>query len=689
MNHETARSRIESLRTTILHHNRRYYQLDDPEIADADYDLLLRELTDLETEFPDLLTPDSPTQRVGAPPLEKFGAVTHRTPMLSLANAFSDEEIREFDRRCHRFLGNDDPIRYVVEPKLDGLAVNLLYESGRLTVGSTRGDGAVGEDVTLNLRTIPAIPLFVPRPEDRAGTPGDGMAAVPERIEVRGEVCMEREAFRNLNRRRTERGDTPFANPRNAAAGSLRQLDSRITARRPLTLFCYAIGTAEGVSFRTHGEVLRTLAAWGFQVNPLIRPAVEIEECIQYYHHIDLIREELPYEIDGIVIKVNDLALQERLGTVSRSPRWAVACKFAPIQEQTVIEDIIVQVGRTGVLTPVAVMKPVRVGGVMVSRATLHNDDEIRKKDIRIGDTVMIQRAGDVIPEVVEVVQTARTGAEKPFIMPETCPECGSRVVRMEDEVAHRCIGIACPAQIRERIAHFASRGALDIEGLGDKMVTQLVTNGLIHDPADLFFLTREQLLGLERMAEKSASNLLVAIAQAKNPPLDRLIFALGIRHVGEHTAKRLAQAHGALDALMTATAEELQTVRDIGPEVAATVAGFFREPANLQVIEKLRSAGVGDMMPHRVPMATARSQAAPLAGKTFVFTGTLAQMGRSEAKALVESLGGAVGSSVTKTTDYVVAGKAAGSKIEKARQTGIAILDEGAFFALTGIQTE
>jgi len=683
MNHETARIRIESLRETLHYHNRRYYQLDDPEIADADYDLLLRELTDLETEFPDLITPDSPTQRVGAPPLEKFGAVIHRTPMLSLANAFFDDEIREFDRRCRRFLGSDDPIRYIAEPKLDGLAVNLLYESGRLTVGSTRGDGTVGEDITLNLRTIPAIPLFVPRPEDRAGTSGYGMAAVPKRIEVRGEVCMEREAFRNLNRRRMEQGEPPFANPRNAAAGSLRQLDSRITARRPLTMFCYAIGTAEGVSFRTHGEVLRALAAWGFQVNPLIRPTVEIEECIQYYHHIGQMREELPYEIDGIVIKVNDLALQERLGAVSRSPRWAVACKFAAIQGQTVVEDIIVQVGRTGVLTPVAVMKPVRVGGVMVSRATLHNDDEIRKKDIRIGDTVVIRRAGDVIPEIVEVVRTARTGTEKPFIMPETCPEpgCGSRIVRMEGEVAYRCIGIACPAQIREHIAHFASRGALDIEGLGDKMVAQMVTNGLIHDPADLFFLTKEQLHGLERMAEKSASNLLEAIARVKKPPLDRLIFALGIRHIGEHTAKHLAQMYGTLDGLMTSTVEELQTIRDIGPEVAAAVAGFFREPANLQVIEKLRRAGVA-------PQETTRLQAAPLAGKTFVFTGTLARMGRSEAKALVESLGGTVVSSVTKSTDYVVAGEVAGSKVEKARQAGIVIIDEEAFIALTGIRT-
>jgi DNA ligase (NAD+) len=677
MNFEAARIRIESLRSTILYHNRRYYQLDDPEISDTAYDLLLRELIDLETEFPALITPDSPSQRVGAPPLEKFGPITHRTPMLSLANAFSDEEIREFDRRCRRFLGSDAPIRYVVEPKLDGLAVNLLYESGRLTVGSTRGDGATGEEVTPNLRTIPAIPLAIPRTGDQAHPPEVEIAAVPELIEVRGEVCMEREAFGNLNRRRTEQGEPPFANPRNAAAGSLRQLDSRITARRPLTMFCYAIGTVAGASFRTHEEILQTLAAWGFQVNPLIRSAVEIEECIDYYHHMDGIRDELPYEIDGIVIKVNDLLLQERLGAVSRSPRWAVACKFAAIRERTVIDDIVIQVGRTGVLTPVAVMRPVRVGGVMVSRATLHNEDEILKKDIRIGDTVMIQRAGDVIPEVVEVVRAARTGAERPFIMPAVCPECGSRVVRMEGEAAHRCIGISCPAQIREHIAHFASRGALDIEGLGEKMVTQLVTNGLIHDPADLFFLTKGRLLDLERMAEKSASNLLEAIARAKNPPLDRLIFALGIRHVGEQTAKRLTQRYATLEDLMAATSEELQTIRDIGPEVAASIANFFREPANLRVIEKLRSGGV-------TPRETERLQAAPLAGKTFVFTGTLARMGRSEAKALVESRGGTVVSSVTKTTDYVVAGEAAGSKMEKARQAGIAILDEEAFFTLT-----
>jgi DNA ligase (NAD+) len=668
---------MEALRAIILHHNRRYYQLDAPEISDTEYDSLMRELQTLETQFPALVLQDSPTQRVGAPPLEKFGAVAHLTPMLSLANAFSDEEIREFDRRCRRFLGSEEPIRYIVEPKIDGLAVNLLYEHGSFLVGSTRGDGAVGEDVTLNLRTIPVIPLIIPRRADDAAWADIGTPPIPDRLEIRGEVCMERDAFRNLNRRREEEGNAPFANPRNAAAGSLRQLDSRVTAKRPLTMFCYAIGAAEGAAVRTQGEVLQTLAAWGFTVNSLIRPAADIEECIQFYAHIGKIREELPYEIDGIVIKVDDLALQERLGSVARSPRWAIACKFAAIQGQTHIEAIVIQVGRTGVLTPVAVMKPVRVGGVTVSRATLHNRDEIERKDIRIGDMVVIQRAGDVIPEVVEVIKKERTGAEKPFIMPERCPECGSHVVRLEGEVAHRCIGMACPAQIRERIAHFASRGALDIEGLGEKIVTNLVESRLISDPADLFCLTKEQLLSLERMADKSASNLLVAIDRAKTPSLDRLIYALGIRHVGEQTAKRLALAYTTLDALAAATAEELEKIRDIGPEVAASIAGFFREPANRTVIEKLKDAGLA-------PRAVIRPLAAPLAGKSFVFTGALSRMSRSEAKTLVESLGGSVTSSITRTTDYVVTGEAAGSKLEKARRNGIAILDEEAFFSLT-----
>ena len=496
MNLEEAHRRMETLRAAIIHHNRRYYLLDAPEISDAQYDALLQELQMLEIEFPQLVTPDSPTQRVGAPPVDKFRPVAHLTPMLSLANAFSAEEIRDFDGRCRRFLGSDaDALHYIVEPKLDGLAINLIYRNGLLTVGSTRGDGTTGEDVTLNLRTIPAVPLSIPR---AAPTPPPGMPVppVPAIIEIRGEVCMEREAFLRLNLRRAEEGESAFANPRNAAAGSLRQLDSRITAKRPLTLYCYAIGAVEGILFRTHAEVLQTLAAWGFAVHPRIRPAADIEECIQYYQEMAESRAELTCEIDGIVIKIDDLALQARLGSVARSPRWAIACKFSAIQEQTVIEAITVQVGRTGVLTPVAVMRPVQVGGVTVTRATLHNQDEIDRKDIRIGDTVVIQRAGDVIPEVVEVIKTENRG-EQPFKMPDLCPECGSHVVRLEGEAAHRCIGMACPAQIREHIAHFASRGALDIEGLGEKMVTQLVTSGLIADPADLFFLRKEELLGL------------------------------------------------------------------------------------------------------------------------------------------------------------------------------------------------
>lgn len=677
MDREEAHSRIEALRAEILYHNNRYYQFDSPEIADADYDRLLRELIDLEARYPELAASDSPTQRVGAPPLEKFGAVAHLAPMLSLANAFSAEEIREFDRRCRRLLGSDAAIRYVVEPKLDGLAVNLLYERGVLTLGATRGDGSVGEDITLNLRTIPAIPLAIPRPGNGADGKEREAPPTPERLEVRGEVCMEKDAFRNLNRRRVEEGEVPFANPRNAAAGSLRQLDSRITAKRPLTIFCYAIGTAEGTALRTHAEVLRALSAWGFRVNPLVEEAADIEASIRYYNRIDSMREELPYEIDGIVIKVDDLSLQERLGAVSRSPRWALACKFQALRETTIIEDIVVQVGRTGVLTPVAVMRPVRVGGVTVSRATLHNQDEIDRKDVRIGDTVVVQRAGDVIPEVVEVVKDMRTGAERPFVMPETCPECNSRVTRGDGEAAYRCIGMACPAQLRERIAHFVSRGALDIEGLGEKMAAQLVASGLIGDPADIFSLTKERLLGLERMADKSAENLLAAIDRAKRPFLDRLIFALGIRHVGEQTAKRLADAFASLEVLAAATVDELQAVRDIGPEVAASIAGFFREPANLGVLDKLRLAGV-------IAQGAVRQKAAPLAGKTFVFTGTLSRMARNEAKALVESLGGSVTGSITRTTDYVVAGEATGSKLEKAKQDGIAILDEEAFLSLT-----
>lgn len=682
MKREDANTRITVLRKTINYHNHRYYQLDDPEITDSEYDLLLGELASIEEEFPDMATLDSPTRRVGAPPLDKFIPVVHLAPMLSLKDIFpmkndffSDAEIRDFDRRC-RSLAGAEQLFYTVEPKLDGLAVSLLYENGGLETAATRGDGRVGENITLNVRTIPTAPLHIPKEPSASSMPLFPAVSVPGKIEIRGEVCMERAAFHRLNQLRDIEGLSSFANPRNAAAGSLRQLDSRITARRPLTLFSYAIGWVEGTSFRTQGEILDALASWGFQVNPLIRRGIGIDECIEYYHHVNKIREELPYEIDGVVIKVDRLEIQKRLGSVARSPRWAVACKFAPVQEQTILENIIVQVGRTGVLTPVAVLQPVHVGGVTVSRATLHNEDEIHKKDIMIGDTVIVQRAGDVIPEIVSVVKSKRNGLEAAFIMPEKCPECGATVVRIDGEVALRCVNIACQAQLREHIAHFTSRTALDIDGMGDKMAAQLVASGLVNDPADIFFLTDDKLLAMERMAEKSVSKLREAIEKSKNPTLARLIFALGIRHVGDRTSRALAGVYRTLEALIAAEPEELQAIRDIGPEVATAITGFFREPSNQRFIEKLALAGVcptNDDLQHNTP----------LSGKNFVFTGTLDGMGRTEAKHLVESLGGAVESSVTRKTNYVVVGESPGSKVEKARKAGVTILDEESFLRL------
>jgi DNA ligase (NAD+) len=673
MGNEAAIKKIESLRSLIRYHNRRYYQLDDPEISDLQYDQLMRELTELERAYPNLVTPDSPTQRVGAAPLEKFTSFQHDTPMLSLANAFSEADIRDFEGRIKRLLGRTQAIRFVMEPKLDGVAVNLIYERGVFMTGATRGDGTVGEDVTQNLRTIQALPIAMALVE---GIP----ANVPDRMEIRAEVYIEREAFKGLNRRRLESGEPPFANPRNAAAGSLRQLDSRITAKRPLNIFCYAVGQVLGRRFQSQWEVLDTLKRWGFQVNPHIREALSIDDCIAYYHQMDALRATLPYEIDGIVIKVDEMDLQEELGALSRSPRWAIACKFSPLQATTVIEDIIVQVGRTGVLTPVAVMIPIQVGGVLVSRATLHNQYEIEKKDIRIGDTVMVQRAGDVIPEVVRIIESKRTGMEKPFLMPNACPDCGSQVVRLDGEAAHRCIGLACPAQIRERIRHFASRGAMDIEGLGEKLVAQLVGVSLIQDPADIFYLTAAGLMGLERMAEKSAANLTAAIERSKNPALEKLIFALGIRHVGERLARILAREFKTLDKLAATSQDDLLKVRDIGPEVAASIMRFFHEPANLNVLRKLQLAGVKPFEVTDIPRAESA-----ISGKSLVFTGTLLQMTRSQARERVESFGGIWSESVTKKTDFVVAGEGAGSKLQKARVAGIAILDEEGFLQLIG----
>ncbi len=666
MERAKALKRIKELRALIHYHNRRYYQLDDPEITDAQYDLLMQELVALEEQFPEIDRTDSPTRRVGAAPLDKFSTVIHLSPMLSLANAFTEEEISEFDGRVKRLLHAEEEFHYVAEPKIDGVAVNLIYENGSFVVGATRGDGFTGEDVTQNLRTVHALPLRMAASGER----------VPDRIEIRGEVYLETAAFRKLNKKRLEQGEAAFANPRNAAAGSLRQLDSRITARRPLNIFCYGIGEVTGWTFHGQWEILRCLSRWGFHVNPDAKRVRGVGGCIEYYRQLTEFREKLPYEIDGVVIKVDDLALQSRLGTITRSPRWALAVKFAPTQATTVVREIIINVGRTGVLTPVAVMEPVQVGGVTVSRATLHNEDEIRKKDVRAGDTVIIQRAGDVIPEVVRVIESKRTGKEKPFRMPERCPECGSHVVRLEGEAAHRCIDLACPAQVRENIKHFVSRGAMDIDGLGDRIVTQLLEARAIEDPSDLYTLTKEKLLALDRFGEKSAQNLMEALAQSKHPPLEKLLFALGIRHVGEHVAKILVKEFGSMEHISAATAEELSAIEGIGPTIAESIAGFFREPHNRKIIAKLLKSGVR-------PQERMVKAGAPLAGKTFVFTGGLENFSRDGAKDLVESLGGNVSSSVTKKADYVVAGTDPGSKHDRAVKLGLPILDEAAFLKL------
>ena len=631
----------------------------------------MRELQELEKLYPDDNIASSPTQRVGAAPLSKFSSVEHSSPMLSLANAFSTEEIIDFDNRIKKMAAVDN-ISYVAEPKLDGLAVNLLYENGRFIRGATRGDGVTGEDVTQNLKTISTVPLQMKK---------SGLKPIPNFAEIRGEVYMEIESLQKFNRRRLEEGGEPFANPRNAAAGSLRQLDPRITARRPLNIFFYAIGRVEGVDFSEHREVLQTLKSWGFPVNPLIEQARNIRECIQYFENMGIKRESLSYEIDGVVLKVNDLSLQERLGAVSRNPRWALACKFPPTQVTTTVNDIIVNVGRTGAITPVALMEPVNVGGVTVSRATLHNEDEIIKKDIRIGDTVIIQRAGDVIPEVVKVVTSKRTGSEKKFKMPAKCPECNSDVIRPEGEAAYRCINLSCPAQIKEHIRHFSSRGGLDIEGLGEKISAQLFDAELISDPADLYFLTKEKLLELDRHGEKSAQNLLNSLERSKNPPLNKFIFALGIRNVGEHIAKILAREFGSLEKLMNATVEELTAIHEVGTEIAANIAQFFHEPKNKLVMEKFRRAGV-------IPQeAEATAKDAPLKGISFVFTGTMESMPRNQAKAIVEAMGASVHSTTTRKTTYVVAGSDPGSKLDKARSLGITILDEKEFLKLIGRQ--
>jgi DNA ligase (NAD+) len=658
---EVIRRKAEKLREEIEYHNHRYYVLDQPEIPDAEYDRLMQELERLENQHPELRTSDSPTQRVGAPPLETFEIVRHTLPMLSLANAFDESEAKDFDKRVKKFLGISTDVPYVTEPKLDGLAVELVYEAGVFTVGSTRGDGVNGENITQNLRTIKTIPLRLLR----RGIP------VPERLEVRGEVIMQIDKFRALNRKREESGEPLFANPRNASAGSVRQLDSRITAARPLEIYCYGLGEVRGHAFKTQWDILQTLPRWGLRTNPYIRRCRSIDDVLVYHREMNEKRETLPYEIDGIVIKVDDIGLQARLGEISRSPRWALAFKFQPKQETTRILDIVAQVGRTGALTPVAMMQPVNVGGVEVSRATLHNQDEIDKKDVRIGDTVIIQRAGDVIPEVVEVIASKRTGTEKKFKMPTTCPVCGSEVIR--EEAIHRCIGLDCPAQLKGRIRHFASKRAMDIDGLGIKLIEQLVDKGLVNDVADLYDITRDQLIALERMADKSAQNIIDAIEASKEKPLSKFLYALGIRHVGEHISDILAQRFSRIEDFPALSEEDLMNVDEVGPEVAASVARFFQEKKNRESIERLKKAGVKVIEPR---MKTRGK----LADKVFVFTGTLQSHGREEARSLVEKLGAKTASSISKKVDFVVAGEDPGSKLDKAKDLGIKILTEEEF---------
>ena len=656
-------SRVQKLREEINYHNHRYYVLDDPVVSDAEFDRLLKELTRLEEQYPALITPDSPTQRVGAAPLEKFETVRHRIPMISLENAFGETEAREFDERLKRFLRTTEDFHYVLEPKVDGCAIELVYEQGRFTVGSTRGDGIRGENVTQNLRTIHTIPLMVL----------SGEAATPELLEVRGEVYMDLREFEELNREREARGEAAFANPRNAAAWSLRQLDPNVTAGRPLKIFCYGVGEVRGKSFETHWEVLQTLKKWGFRVNDLIERGQGMEAAIDYHRRLEHQRHGLSYEIDGMVIKVDSLALQERLGAKARSPRWALAFKFAATQETTRVLDIVVNVGRTGAVTPMAVMEPVEVGGVTVSRATLHNEDEVAKKDVRVGDRVLIQRAGDVIPEVVKVIIEDRPPDARPFAMPRKCPVCGTELVRPAGEKVTRCPNPDCFGATTRGIMHFAGKSAMDIDGLGEKIILQLVNEGLVKDVGDLYNLTEGDLVPLERFAEKSAGNLVSAIQGSKNPPFWRLINALGIRFVGEATAQLLAQHFQNLEALMAADEEELLQVEGVGPQVAGSIRDFFQNPRNRRLIASLRAAGVQE----RPPEPAAPS---PLAGKTFVFTGGLARLSREEAKAMVTSRGGRVSSAVSAKTDYVVAGADPGSKYTKARELGVAILDEAAF---------
>ena len=700
-----------ALKETLAYHGHRYHTLDDPEIPDADYDRLFRELTSLEEEYPALVTPDSPTQRVGSEPLAQFGQVLHEVPMLSLGNAFSEQEVHDFDTRVRTALGlgeSSEAVAYAAEPKIDGVAVSLRYENGLLVRAATRGDGTRGEDITQNVRTIRAVPLrlleevspagnlSLPEssassgPATRKDTGGNG-PVMAGTLEVRGEVYMEIEAFEGLNALQGERGEKVFANPRNAAAGSLRQLDPAITASRPLTMFCYGVGVVEGELAEDglpdrHDRVLERLFRWGLRVSPAIEVVRGAPGCIDYYQRIMERRSRLGYEIDGVVYKVNSLPDQARLGRVARAPRWAIAHKF-PAQEQvTRVLDIEIQVGRTGAITPVARLEPVRAGGVTITNATLHNQDEVARKDVRVGDSVAVRRAGDVIPEVVRVLPDHRPPDAAPFTMPSHCPVCRSDVVRAQGEAVARCSGgLFCPAQRKQAIRHFAGRRAMDIEGLGEKLIEQLVDEGLIRSVADLYRLDEPTLAGLERMGEVSARNLVQALEKSKSTTLARFLFALGIREVGEATAAALATHFGSLERLQSAGEEELVAVPEVGAVVARHVITFFSQPHNRAIIHALQGPGAGVHWVDGIPAADSVETQKPLAGKVFVITGTLSAMSRAAAKDRLRALGAKVSASVSGKTSYLVAGSDPGSKVTKAEKLGVAIMTEAEFLERIG----
>ncbi|MDD3654286.1 MAG: NAD-dependent DNA ligase LigA [Desulfotomaculaceae bacterium] len=665
LNQELALERAEELRRELDKHNYRYYVLDEPVIPDDQYDQMMRELERLEKEFPAIASPHSPTQRVGGKPREGFTTIHHLTPMQSLANAFSEGDLREFDRRVRQALLPGETVEYVVEMKIDGLAVSLYYQDGVITWGATRGDGQVGEDITDNLKTIMSVPLRLHQ-------------KVPE-LEVRGEAFMPKKSFSRLNEAREEAGEPLFANPRNAAAGTLRQLDPRVTASRQLDLFVYGIGLNRGEAPDKHEAALSLLSELGFKVNPQHKLFNNLDEVIEYCQHWQTRRFDLPYMIDGLVLKVNSLTLQKRLGATMKSPRWAIAYKFPPERAITRVKNIFVRVGRTGVLTPTAELEPVQLAGTTVSKATLHNEDNIREKDIRIGDLVLVHKAGDIIPEILASLPEKRTGREEIWSMPRQCPACGSQVERPEGEAAARCTGMACPERLWEGLVHFASRNAMDINGLGPAVTGQLLSAGVISDPADLYTLSAADLLPLERLGAKSVQNLLAAIAASKNASLDRLIFALGIRHVGERAAKILAGHYGSLDRLMSTTREELVNIPEIGPKITASIVSFFENDQNRKVINKLIEAGVNTFNEKED-----RAGGNHLSGQVFVLTGTLENYSRQQAKALVERLGGKVTSIVSRNTSYVVAGENPGSKYDKALDLGVPILNEKEFKEMT-----